>query len=50
VILRTAEEVDRWLTAEPPEALTMQQRLPDNSLQIVATGQKKDAPSELEPR
>lgn len=42
VILRTFDEVDRWLTAETPDALEMQQPLPDGALRIVATGKKKD--------
>lgn len=43
VILRTPEEVDRWLTAPASEALKLQRPLPDGSLQIVARGEKEDA-------
>ena len=44
VILRTAEECDAWLTADPAEALKMQRPLPDDALKIVATGEKEDPP------
>ena len=50
VILRTAEECDAWLTAEPAEALAMQRPLPDYALQIVATGEKEDPPPGPAPR
>lgn len=42
VVLRTLEEVDRWLTAPTAEALELQRPLPDGSLRIVARGSKKD--------
>jgi putative SOS response-associated peptidase YedK len=44
VILRTAEECDAWLTADPAEALKMQRPLPNDALKIVATGEKEDPP------
>jgi putative SOS response-associated peptidase YedK len=44
VILRTAEECDGWLAAEPAEALKMQQPLADDALKIVARGEKEDPP------
>ena len=50
VILRTAEECDAWLTAEPAEALKMQRPLPDDALKIVAKGEKEDPPPGLAPR
>jgi putative SOS response-associated peptidase YedK len=46
VILRTPDEVDRWMTAEWKDAAPMQQPLPDGALKIVATGQKYDHPAE----
>jgi len=36
VILRTREEIDVWLNAPTPEALTLQKPLPDGTLRIVA--------------
>jgi putative SOS response-associated peptidase YedK len=45
VILRTAEECNAWLTADPAEALKMQRPLPDDALKIVATGEKEDPPA-----
>ena len=44
VILRTVEECDAWLTAEPAEALKMQRPAPDDALRIVATGEREDPP------
>ena len=44
VILRTVEECDAWLTADPAEALKMQRPLPDDTLKIVAKGEKEDPP------
>jgi putative SOS response-associated peptidase YedK len=41
VILRSVEECDTWLTADPGEALKMQQPLPDDALRIVARGEKE---------
>jgi putative SOS response-associated peptidase YedK len=46
VILRTAEEVETWMTAPADEALQLQRPLPDGTLRIVARGAKEDtAPS-----
>jgi putative SOS response-associated peptidase YedK len=42
VILRDAEEIDRWLSAPTPEALKLQRPLPDGALKIVARGEKED--------
>jgi putative SOS response-associated peptidase YedK len=42
VILTSQEEIDRWLTAPPEEALKLQRPLPDDALMIVARGRKKD--------
>jgi putative SOS response-associated peptidase YedK len=42
VILRDAEEIDRWLSAPAQEALKLQRALPDGALQIVARGEKED--------
>jgi putative SOS response-associated peptidase YedK len=45
VLLRTAEEIDRWLTAPREEALELQRPLPDRTLEIVAVGQRQDSPA-----
>ena len=42
VILRTENEIEQWMTAEPEEALKLQRPLPDAALEIVATGKRKD--------
>jgi putative SOS response-associated peptidase YedK len=42
VILTTPEEIDVWINAPPPEALTLQRPLPDDGLVIVERGEKKD--------
>jgi len=47
VILRSAEEADRWLEADTPEALALQRPLPDDALRIVAKGEKEDAPPKV---
>ena len=46
VILRTPEEMDRWLAVPVDEALAMQRPLPDGALRIVATGRREDGPAE----
>src|SRR4051812_22136366 len=42
VILRTQEEVDRWLTSPAEQVPALQQKLPGGSLAIVAKGVKED--------
>ena len=42
VILTKPEEVDAWMGAPWQEAVKLQRKLPDGSLQIVARGRKKD--------
>jgi putative SOS response-associated peptidase YedK len=42
VILRTAEDVDAWLSAPVAEAMALQRPLPDGALSIVARGEKQD--------
>ena len=42
VILRTAEEIDAWLTLPATEAVRMQLPLPDGSLKSVARGERSD--------
>jgi putative SOS response-associated peptidase YedK len=44
VLLRTAEEIDRWLAAPVEDALELQRPLPDGTLEIVAVGQREDGP------
>jgi putative SOS response-associated peptidase YedK len=44
VLLRTTEEIDRWLTAPLEETLELQRPPPDGALRIVATGPKEDGP------
>ena len=43
VILSSQDEYDQWLAAPAPEALKLQRPLPNELLQIVATGEKEDA-------
>lgn len=45
-ILTTPDEIDRWLTALPTEALSLQRPLPDGALTIVGHGRKRDGSSE----
>lgn len=45
VILRTADEVETWLSAPAAEALALQRPLPDDALRIVARGERKDEAS-----
>ena len=42
VILTTRDEIELWMTAPTPEALTLQRPLPDDALRIVARGPKQD--------
>ena len=42
VILTTTDDIDLWLTLPTKEALALQRPLPDESLKIVATGEKTD--------
>jgi putative SOS response-associated peptidase YedK len=42
VILTSGEDVERWLTLPPKEALALQKPLPNGALRIVATGEKED--------
>jgi putative SOS response-associated peptidase YedK len=42
VILRTVEEIEVWLTAEPEDALRLQRPMPDESLKVVLVGEKED--------
>jgi putative SOS response-associated peptidase YedK len=43
VILTSQDEYDQWLTAPVPEALRLQRPLPNELLQIVASGEREDA-------
>jgi NO-binding membrane sensor protein with MHYT domain/putative SOS response-associated peptidase YedK len=42
VVLRAREEIDVWMSAPAEEALKLQRPPPDNSLKVVAKGDKKD--------
>jgi putative SOS response-associated peptidase YedK len=42
VILRDADEIERWMSAPMPEALLLQRPLPDGALKIVLRGEKQD--------
>lgn len=44
VILRTAEEVENWMTAPWEVARLLQRPLPDGVLKIVSIGAKEDPP------
>ena len=46
VILTTQAEIDLWLLADAPKALELQRPLPDDALQVVASGEKEDGPRE----
>jgi putative SOS response-associated peptidase YedK len=43
VVLTTAEQMDLWMTAPADEALSLQRPSPEETLRIVARGEKKDA-------
>lgn len=43
LILRTGEEMERWLAAPAAEVPALQRPLPDHTLQVVARGERKDA-------
>jgi putative SOS response-associated peptidase YedK len=47
VISTTQEEIDAWMTAPTPKALTLQRPLADSALKIVARGRKSDGPPEI---
>ena len=47
VILRTGDEIERWMTAPSEEALKLQRPLPDDALRIVARGEKEDGPIDM---
>jgi putative SOS response-associated peptidase YedK len=42
VILTTQTEIDTWMSAPVPDALTLQRPLSDDALVIVGRGGKKD--------
>lgn len=42
VILTKPEQWDAWLTAEWSEAASLKRQMPDNSVQVVARGEKED--------
>ena len=42
VILRTAEEIETWMTAPTDLALKLQRPLANDALRIVAKGEKQD--------
>ena len=42
VILTDPAEVDLWLEADTPDALSLQRPLPDDALRIVAKGERED--------
>jgi putative SOS response-associated peptidase YedK len=41
-VLLKLEEFDTWLSAPVEEALTLQRPFPDDQMQVVATGERKD--------
>jgi putative SOS response-associated peptidase YedK len=41
VILTTEAEIERWMTAPAEEALKLQRPLPDGTIKIVMTGERK---------
>ena len=46
VILTSEDEIERWMTAPPVDALKLQRPLPDGALRIVARGRRQDSGSE----
>jgi putative SOS response-associated peptidase YedK len=48
VILRSIEEIERWMSAPAEDALKLQRPLPNGTLRIVATGEKEDGAGEIE--
>jgi len=42
VILRSQADIDLWMTAAAPDALTLQRPLPDDALIIVGRGSRRD--------
>ncbi len=44
VILRDADEMERWMSAPADDLTTLQRPLPDGSLTIVARGPREDGP------
>jgi hypothetical protein len=42
--LRTADEIETWLTAPVEVAIRLQRPLPNGSLTVVARGEKEDPP------
>jgi putative SOS response-associated peptidase YedK len=42
VILTSADEIERWMTAPSGEAMELQRPLPDGALRIVARGRRDD--------
>lgn len=48
VILTETEEWERWLTAPTDDAMELQRPLADDALVIVARGEKRDPPADLQ--
>jgi putative SOS response-associated peptidase YedK len=46
VVLTSADEIERWMTAPSGEALKLQRSLPDDTPRIVARGRRQDGPAE----
>ena len=42
VILTKPDEIEMWMSAAAPEALKLQRALPDDTLRVVARGEKED--------
>ena len=45
-ILTTPAEIEMWMSAPVEEALKLQRPLPDEALEIVATGEREDPVAE----